>query len=206
MPDMLQKGNLNYYKTDPNYINSRYLDIQPQLNSVLRGQKAFQNNLGSRGTADISNLLQSQINAYDQNQQIYGQKYNYDRNQDATSQQFNAQAKTQNDQYNQNSWYNQLETGIRGRDAAIGDQELTNQYRGEDRINQGIQFANTKNFIDKTYPYYSKMNLEQGLAAAQLDHPEWFNPYNIPDKTATKKKLGGKVQLKPKLKTKKYKY
>src|SRR5690606_34802801 len=86
----------NVYDIDP-----RYLDVQPQLNRISRGQRAFQNNLGSRTSSDMSNLLQSQINAYNQDQEVFGQKYNYDRQQDAQTQQFNAQAKMSTDRANQ---------------------------------------------------------------------------------------------------------
>lgn len=192
LPNVYSRTPLNYYQIDPSYIDPRYLDIQPQLNEISRGQRAFQNNLGSRGTTDIANLLQSQANGYNAQQQAFGNKYNYDRGQDATAQQFNAQAKMNTDQYNQQSWFNQLENPIRQRESNIGDQELTDMYRGQERADQAIQFKNTKNYIDDTYSQYQNMSPEEW--SARMEFLSKFKPKD------SEKKYGGKI--KPKLKKK----
>lgn len=192
LPNVYSRTPLNYYQIDPSYIDPRYLDVQPQLNEISRGQRAFQNNLGSRGTTDIANLLQSQANGYNAQQQVFGNKYNYDRGQDATAQQFNAQAKMNTDQYNQQSWFNQLENSIRQRESNIGDQELTDMYRGQERADQALQFKNTKNYIDDTYSQYQNMSPEEW--SARMEFLSKFKPKD------SEKKYGGKI--KPKLKKK----
>ena len=193
LPNVYGRTPLNYYQTDPNYINPRYLDVQPQLNEVSRGQRAFQNNLGSRGNTEMGNLLQSQANAYNQQNQIFGNKFNYDRNQDSQTQQFNANAKTQNDMYNQGTWYNQLEDPIRRRESNIGVQQLTDQYRGQERADQALAFKNTKEFMDKDYSYFTNLSPE-----AQVAYMEVLSKQKQPTK-----KYGGKVKIKPTLKKKK---
>jgi len=193
LPNVYGRTPLNYYQTDPNYINPRYLDVQSQLNEVSRGQRAFQNNLGSRGNTEMGNLLQSQANAYNQQNQIFGNKFNYDRNQDSQTQQFNANAKTQNDMYNQGTWYNQLEDPIRRRESNIGVQQLTDQYRGQERADQALAFKNTKEFIDKDYSYFTNLSPE-----AQVAYIEVLSKQKQPTK-----KYGGKVKIKPTLKKKK---
>ena len=193
LPNVYGRTPLNYYQTDPNYINPRYLDVQSQLNEVSRGQRAFQNNLGSRGNTEMGNLLQSQANAYNQQNQIFGNKFNYDRNQDSQTQQFNANAKTQNDMYNQGTWYNQLEDPIRRRESNIGVQQLTDQYRGQERADQALAFKNTKEFIDKDYSYFTNLSPE-----AQVAYMEVLSKQKQPTK-----KYGGKVKIKPTLKKKK---
>jgi len=193
LPNVYGRTPLNYYQTDPNYINPRYLDVQSQLNEVSRGQRAFQNNLGSRGNTEMGNLLQSQANAYNQQNQIFGNKFNYDRNQDSQTQQFNANAKTQNDMYNQGAWYNQLEDPIRRRESNIGVQQLTDQYRGQERADQALAFKNTKEFMDKDYSYFTNLSPE-----AQVAYMEVLSKQKQPTK-----KYGGKVKIKPTLKKKK---
>jgi hypothetical protein len=203
---------LNFYDLNPEFIDPRYLDIQPQLNQVLRGQRAFQNNLGSRTSSDMSNLLQSQVNAYNQNQNIYGQKYNYDRGQDAQAQQFNAQAVMNTDQYNQSAWYNQLEDPIRRREGALSTQQLKDNITSQENASNATAFYNNLDYIQNEVPYYNKLNKDQFIEALNL-YVEQQDPYKITKKTTTKKtedgtektevsKYGGKVKIKPKLKKK----
>ena len=141
----------------------------------------------------MGNLLQSQANAYNQQNQIFGNKFNYDRNQDSQTQQFNANAKTQNDMYNQGTWYNQLEDPIRRRESNIGVQQLTDQYRGQERADQALAFKNTKEFMDKDYSYFTNLSPE-----AQVAYMEVLSKQKQPTK-----KYGGKVKIKPSLKKKK---
>ena len=201
LPNVYSRTPLNYYQVDPNYIDPRYLDIQPQLNEIQRGQRAFQNNLGDRGTASLSNLLQSQVNAYNQQQQAYGNKYNYDRGQDAQAQQFNAQMKTNVDQYNQQSWFNQLENPIRMRESNIGDQELTDMYRGQERADQRLAFNNTKNYIDKSVPYYNNMSQADRLAMMEILSKYSGKDKKVKDDKVKDNKYGGKIKLKLKKKS-----
>ena len=200
LPNVYSRTPLNYYKVNPNYIDPRYLNVEDQLNQVVQGQRAVQNNLGSRTTSDISNILQSQINAYKQNQSIYSNKYNYDAAQDAQAQQFNAQAKTQADQYNQSSWFQQLEDPIRRRESAIGDQQLLDMYKGQERFDKSIAYQNTKDLIDATYSQYQNMTPEQVIANLPAKN---FENYLLANYQPKKSKSGGKVKIKPSLKKKK---
>jgi hypothetical protein len=202
---------LNYYKIEPEYIDPRYLDIQPQLNRIGRGQRAIESTLGSRGSSDMANLLQAQANRAAAEQEAYGQKYNYDRAQDAAAQQFNAQAKMNVNQYNQGSWFQQLEDPIRRREAAIGDQELTDYYRGLERGDQLAAYNATKNYIGETFPYYQNMTGDQMLASLVANNPQFMQILANAEKKKTKKKetettevekYGGKIKSKGKVKIK----
>lgn len=212
LPNNYGRLPLNFYDLNPEFIDPRYLDIQPQLNQVSRGQRAFQNNLGSRTASDMSNLLQSQVNAYNQNQNIYGQKYNYDRQQDAAAQQFNAQAVMNTDQYNQSAWFNQLEDPIRRREGALSTQQLKDDITSQENASNATAFYNNLDYIQNEIPYYNKLNKDQIVEALDL-YIEQQDPYKTTKKTTTKKtedgtektvvsKYGGKVKIKPKLKKK----
>ena len=202
---------LNYYKVEPNYIDPRYLDVQPQLNEINRGVRTFQTNLGDRTSANKANALQSQVNAYNQENQVYGQKYNYDRSQDAQAQQFNAQAKTNTDQFNEHTWYNQLENPIRMRESVIADQILTDLNKGNERYLKENQFYNNKNYIDNLLT--SEFNPEDLINVislgiqAQKDEKKKTTTKQKSDgstevttTTVPKDKYGGKVKIKPKIK------
>jgi len=210
LPNNYGRSPLNFYDLNPEFIDPRYLDIQPQLNQVSRGQRAFQNNLGSRTSSDMSNLLQSQVNAYNQNQNIYGQKYNYDRQQDATAQQFNAQAVMNTDKYNQSAWYNQLEDPIRRRESILDTQIRTDDQANIENASNATAFYNNLDYIQNEVPYYNKLNKDQIVEALDL-YVKQQDPYKTTKKTITKKtkngtekteiaKYGGKVKIKPKLK------
>lgn len=205
LPNNYGRLPLNFYDLNPEFIDPRYLDIQPQLNQVSRGQRAFQNNLGSRTSSDMSNLLQSQVNAYNQNQNIYGQKYNYDRQQDATAQQFNAQAVMNTDKYNQSAWYNQLEDPIRRREGALSTQELKDSITSQENASNSTAYYNNLDYIQNEVPYYNKLNKDQIVEALNL-YVEQQDPYKTTKKTTTEKtevaKYGGKVKIKPKLNNK----
>ena len=211
LPNVYERMPLNYYKLEPEYIDPRYLDIQPQLNRIGRGQRAIESTLGSRGSSDMANLLQAQANRSAAEQEAYGQKYNYDRAQDAAAQQFNAQAKMNVNQYNQGSWFQQLEDPIRRREAAIGDQELTDYYRGLERGDQLAAYNATKNYIGETFPYYQNMTGDQMLASLVANNPQFMQILANAEKKKTKKKetetteegkYGGKVKNKIKIKPK----
>lgn len=210
LPNNYGRLPLNFYDLNPEFIDPRYLDIQPQLNQVSRGQRAFQNNLGSRTSSDMSNLLQSQVNAYNQNQNIYGQKYNYDRQQDATAQQFNAQAVMNTDKYNQSAWYNQLEDPIRRRESILDTQIRTDDQANIENASNSTAYYNNLDYIQNEVPYYNKLNKDQIVEALDL-YVKQQDPYKTTKKTITKKtengtekteiaKYGGKVKIKPKLK------
>ncbi len=202
---------LNYYKVEPNYIDPRYLDVQPQLNEINRVVRTFQTNLGDRTSANKSNALQSQVNAYNKENQVFGQKYNYDRSQDAQAQQFNAQAKTNIDQFNEQTWYNQLENPIRMRESVIADQILTDLNKGNERYLKENQFYNNKNYIDNLLT--SEFNPEDltkvltlGTQALQEEKKKTTTKQKSDGTTETttttvpKDKYGGKIKIKPKIK------
>lgn len=203
-PNMYNRIPENMVMNDPSYIDPRYLDVAPQLNQVTRGQRALQNNLGDRGASNMSNLLQSQINAYGQNQEIYGQKYNYDRGQDASTQQFNAQARMDTGQFNTQANINPFLSRLEKRESNIGDQQLTDQYRALERNDQAIAFNNNKNYIDKTFSNYSKMTKDQYLQEVIGVDPNKFQQTTEEDAKTKKKKSGGivksKLKIKPKIK------
>jgi hypothetical protein len=205
---------LNYYKVQPEYIDPRYLNVQPQLNDITRGVRTVQNNLGDRSTASVGNSLQAQINAYGQQDQVYGNKYNYDKGQDSQAQQFNAQAKMNTDQYNQNSWYNQLEDPIRARSSAKNKQFKENQQRGLENWNEQMAFNNNSNYINDTF--YNPKNIDNINWVANLNpvdikkakESKWNDEIEKEQYIKQKKaelgiaKNGGKVRIKPKIKLK----
>ncbi len=164
IPGNYAKAPISTSSLTPEYIDPRYLNIQPQLNQVQRGYNAFKSNLGSRTSADVANLLQAQTNAYNQNEQIYGQKYNYDRGQDSQAQQFNAQANMRIDQLNQ-AELNNFTDKIYRRDGALDIQmrKDSNQALKNDMLRR--DYALAKHYINSTFmpnatdepwnPYYS---------------------------------------------------
>lgn len=217
LPNMYERGKLNFYKTQPNYIDNRYLNNTADRNSVTETQRGFQNNLGSRGTGDISNLLQGQVNAYKQFNQLGQQKWNYDRQDDQQVQQYNATAKTNSDNFNQQNWFNQLENPRRMIDSAIGDQELTDTYRGLERFDQASAYNTTNNFIDKRFGQYQNMSNQDIIGQIYgTNNSNYFNPSDnsntvvtydkngniISRKESEKKSYGGKVKNKLKIKPK----
>jgi hypothetical protein len=204
---------LNYYKIQPEFIDPRYLNVQPQLNDITRGVRTVQNNLGDRSTSSVGNSLQAQINAYGQENQVYGNKYNYDKGQDSQAQQFNAQAKMTTDQYNQNSWYNQLEDPIRARSSAKNKQFKENQQRGLENWNEQIAYNNNADYINKTF--YTPQDLNSLNWHGQTLNPidakralkaKWDEEYDkkeyFKQRDLGQAKNGGKVKIKPKIKLK----
>jgi len=205
---------LNYYKIQPEFIDPRYLNVQPQLNDITRGVRTVQNNLGDRSTSSVGNSLQAQINAYGQENQVYGNKYNYDKGQDSQAQQFNAQAKMTTDQYNQNSWYNQLEDPIRARSSAKNKQFKENQQRGLENWNEQMAYNNNADYINKTF--YTPQDLNSLNWHGQTLNPidakkalkaKWDEEYDkkeyFKQRDLGQAKNGGKVKIKPKIKVKK---
>ena len=203
-PTTYGRNPLNYYNILPEFIDPRYLDIQKELNQIARGQRAIQSNIGSRGSADIANLLQAQANAAAAQQQAFGQKYNYDRAQDAAAQQFNAQAKQAADQYNQASWFQQLEDAIRRREGAIDTQQRTDAQAAIENDRRMKAFYGNKGLIEDTYYPYRGMTGEQMLT--QFGTP-LLAQYGKKEESKPKKKKssnlprrdGGKIKIKPKI-------
>jgi hypothetical protein len=204
---------LNYYQIEPDYIDPRYLDVQPQLNQVARGQRAIQSNLGGRGSTDIANMLQAQANADTQRGQVYGQKYNYDRAQDAAAQQYNAGMKSQTDMFNQGTWFNQLENPIRQREGAIDTQQRTDQQNAIENMRRSQAFSRNENFINDTYKGLQNLTPEQRNAiifgntafndANQKTTTKTDNKGNVTKtETVSSGKHGGKIKIKPKLRRK----
>jgi hypothetical protein len=206
IPNAYTRDPLNYYNIQPEYINPRYLDIQPQLNDITRGQRAFATNLGSRTSTDVANLLQSQVNAYNQGQQAYGQKYNYDRQQDAQAQEFNARAKQGIDQYNQQAQFAQLEDPRRRRESLMDTQRRTDEQAAIENAMKEKSYNLTRDYIQKTFnPWSQYKDSPVELASAISKYTE-----NLDDegkksfqrelgKLIAKSKTGGKVKIKPKV-------
>lgn len=151
LPNVYGRDPLNYYKIQPEFIDPRYLNVQPQLNDITRGVRTVQNNLGDRSTSAIGNSLQAQINAYEQENQVYGNKYNYDKGQDSQAQQFNAQAKMNTDQYNQGTWFSELENPIRQREGIIDTQYRTDRVGALNNWNEMNAYNNDKDYILNTF-------------------------------------------------------
>lgn len=205
---------LNYYALQPEFIQPRYLDIQPQLNRITRGQRALQSTLGSRGASDTANLLAAQANRAAAEQEAFGQKYNYDRQQDAAAQEFNARAKMDMDRYNQGSWFQQLEDPIRRRGAAITEQKMLDQARAEENARASNAYLANKKIAEGFYPsknltgqdLLASLNLLAPLLKSQTAQATETKK----DETETKlpgEKYGGKVKKKMKIKPKiKYSY
>ena len=205
---------LNYYKTQPEFIDPRYLNVQPQLNDITRGVRTVQNNLGDRSTASVGNSLQAQINAYGQENQVYGNKYNYDKGQDSQAQQSNAQTEMNTRLNNQNSWYNQLEDPIRARSSAKNKQFKENQQRGLENWNEQMAFNNNYNYINDIF--YNPRNIDNINWVANLNpvdikkakESKWNDEIEKEQYIKQKKaelgiaKNGGKVRIKPKIKLK----
>jgi hypothetical protein len=188
IPGNYAKAPISTSSLTPEYIDPRYLNIQPQLNQVQRGYNAFKSNLGSRTSADVANLLQAQTNAYNQNEQIYGQKYNYDRGQDSQAQQFNAQANMRIDQLNQ-AELNNFTDKIYRRDGALDTQMRmdSNQALENDMLRRN--YAQAKHYINSTF------------MPNATDEP-WNPGYVKPKETKDTKKHGGKIKLNLKKKLK----
>ena len=201
LPNVYERMPLNYYKTEPEYIDPRYLDIQPQLNRIGRGQRAIESTLGSRGSSDMANLLQAQANRSAAEQEAYGQKYNYDRAQDAAAQQFNAQAKMNVNQYNQGSWFQQLEDPIRRRESLIGTQQMMDDQAAIESARKMQAFYGNKDFIGDTFYPGQGWTTDYALTQLPLLNKEAYEKGLEEGKKAKKKdKYGGKIKIKPKLK------
>jgi hypothetical protein len=201
LPNVYERMPLNYYKTEPEYIDPRYLDIQPQLNRIGRGQRAIESTLGSRGSSDMANLLQAQANRAASEQEAYGQKYNYDRAQDAAAQQFNAQAKMNANQYNQGTWFQQLEDPIRRRESLIGTQQMMDDQAAIENARKMQAFYGNKDFIGNTFYPGQNWTTDYALADLPILNKESYERGVEEGKKAKKKeKYGGKIKIKPKLK------
>lgn len=200
LPNVYQRLPLNYYKIQPQYIDPRYLDIQPQLNRLQRGQRAIESTLGSRGASDMANLLQAQANRAAAEQEAFGTKYNYDRAQDAAAQQFNAQAKQAIDQYNQQSWYQQLEDPIRRRESLIGTQQMMDEQAAIENARKMQAFYGNKEFIGNTFFPAQAWGTDYALSELPILNKESYEKGYEEGKKEKKKKYGGKIKIKPKLK------
>jgi len=222
LPNIDERLRLNWYYPDYATIDPRYLDIQPELNTIGRAQRTVQGNLGSRGATDIANLLQAQANAGQQQQQAYGTKYNYDRAQDANAQQFNAQAYNQWAPQKQQSWYQQLEDPYRREESIIGTQKAMREQSDIENARQMQAFYNNKDYIENTFNPYKNLSREAAMELAFSSGNPLAQYYNIPtnkkkrkyftdntgdddeEETTQKTKMGGKIKIKPTLK-KRYK-
>lgn len=210
LPNVYERMPLNYYKTEPDYIDPRYLDIQPQLNRIGRGQRAIESTLGSRGSSDMANLLQAQANRAAAEQEAYGQKYNYDRAQDAAAQQFNAQAKMNANQYNQQSWFQQLEDPIRRRESLIGTQQMMDDQAAIENARKMQAFYGNKDFIGDTFYPSQNMTMQDVLANLKPANLKQYIAEAVKeskgkteeDETTQTGKYGGKVKSKGKVKIK----
>lgn len=210
LPNVYERMPLNYYKIEPEYIDPRYLDIQPQLNRIGRGQRAIESTLGSRGSSDMANLLQAQANRAAAEQEAYGQKYNYDRAQDAAAQQFNAQAKMNTNQYNQQSWFQQLEDPIRRRESLIGTQQMMDDQAAIENARKMQAFYGNKDFIGDTFYPSQNMTMQDVLANLKPANLKQYIAEVVKeskgkteeDETTEVKKYGGKIKKKIKIKPK----
>jgi hypothetical protein len=209
LPNVYERMPLNYYKLEPEYIDPRYLDIQPQLNRIGRGQRAIESTLGSRGSSDMANLLQAQANRAADEQEAYGQKYNYDRAQDAAAQQFNAQAKMNVNQYNQGSWFQQLEDPIRRRESLIGTQQMMDDQAAIENARKMQAFYGNQNYIDQTFNPYKDITGEDLASIFPVYNQAYQKGLEVGKKAKKKEtettqidKYGGKVKKKIKIKPK----
>lgn len=205
---------LNYYKIQPEFIDPRYRNSQAQRNDSLRGFRTMQNNIGGRGTTDIANLAQGEINLQNNLDHIYEGDYNYNKQQDSQAQESNAQTEMNTRLYNQNSWYNQLEDPIRARSSAKNKQFKENQQRGLENWNEQMAFNNNSNYINDTF--YNPRNIDNINWGANLNpvdvkkakESKWNDEIEKEQYIKQKKaelglaKNGGKVRIKPKIKLK----
>jgi hypothetical protein len=173
----------------------------------------MQNNIGGRGTADIANLAQGEINLQNNLDHIYEEDYNYNKQQDSQAQQSNAQTEMNTRLYNQNSWYNQLEDPIRARSSAKNKQFKENQQRGLENWNEQIAYNNNADYINKTF--YTPQDLNSLNWHGQTLNPidakkalkaKWDEEYDkkeyFKQRDLGQAKNGGKVKIKPKIKLK----
>jgi len=149
----------------------------------------------------MANLLQAQANRAAAEQEAYGQKYNYDRAQDAAAQQFNAQAKMNANQYNQGSWFQQLEDPIRRRESLIGTQQMMDDQAAIENARKMQAFYGNKDFIGNTFYPGQNWTTDYALADLPILNKESYERGLEEGKKAKKKeKYGGKIKIKPKLK------
>lgn len=202
----------------PQYIDPRYLDINPQLNVISRGKRSILNTLGDRSASSVSNALQGQINAYNQDQQVYGTKYNYDQQQDAHAQEFNANSKMNVDRENLGE-RNRFYDAIARREGVLDTQKRTDAQalisNAQAERNYGIQ----KQYIESTFNPMASWTPEQIQAAYYSGNNDYFKGLRpLPDSIKTYDKAGtaqdytvsttkkhggrvkGKMKIKPKLK------
>jgi len=216
-PNIYGREPLNYYKTNPNYVDPRHQSNVDEIYQHNRALKAFNSFNPDITGSGLSNRLQALGNMQNAIGTSNANLYNINKQIDSQAQQFNAQAKTQNDMYNQGTWFNQLENPIRQREGAIDTQQRMDNVASIENADKLASFYNNKNYIDQTFPYYDKMTPQQYLAT--MATPGWQQYLDNYDKTVTKttkngdvttkevtKKYGGKVnsklKIKPKLKKK----
>jgi hypothetical protein len=212
LPNAYVKDPIYMSQVNPQFIDPRYLDINPQLNEISRGKSAVLNTLGDRGTNSIGTALQTQINAYNQNQQAFNTKYNYDKQQDAAVQQFNAESKMNTDRVNlgeQNKFYD----NIAKRQAAIENQKINDVQAGIENAAKERAYNLSKDYIDTTFHPSKYMTSDEFLANAyqNIGMPNYKTPDSttVVDKQGTKDDYtrktykgqnGGKIKIKPKIK------
>ena len=203
---------LNYYKIQPEFIDPRYRNSQAQRNDSLRGFRTMQNNIGGRGTTDIANLAQGEINLQNNLDHIYEEDYNYNKQQDSQAQQSNVQTEMNTRLYNQNSWYNQLEDFIRARSSAKNKQFKENQQRSLENWNEQMAFNNNSEYMRTFNPGVpNQFNWGANLNPVDVKkakESKWNDEIEKEQYIKQKKaelgiaKNGGKVRIKPKIKLK----
>jgi hypothetical protein len=72
----------------------------------------------------------------------------------------NAQAKQAIDQYNQQSWYQQLEDPIRRRESLIGTQQMMNEQAAIENARKMQAFYGNQSYIDQTFNPYKDITGE----------------------------------------------
>lgn len=188
IPDTYQRDPIWTKTLDPEYIDPRYLDIQPELNDINREILGFTSNLGSRNSTDVANILQMRTNALNSRNKLYSQKYNYDRQQDAQAQQFNAQAKMNTNNVNLNE-FTRFNNAINQREAAITAQRKFDQNAAMQNAMEQERFANQDELLQKLYNPSSQDD-SQAFAFNSLPKPE----QETKKKAKKKAKYGKKVK------------
>lgn len=203
--DAYRRDPITTYPVNPQYVNQRYLDIQPQINEINEGVGAINMNVGDRTGSSIANLLQAQTNAYKQKQQLFGQKYNYDKQQDQWAEGTNAQTKMNVDQFNLNNYIQNARNPQLMRESAIqGDK--SNRISEQVALNRDLEHeSNVQNYLSDIYDTSGIMpdlNTYNNPATQNFDDVVYKNVNGawVPVKATDKKKYGGKIKIKPKKK------
>lgn len=188
----------------PQYIDPRYLDIQPQLNEITRGTRALMRGMPSDESVNIARAFQAQSNAYNAMQPVFGQKYNYDQQQDLAAQQANARAKMESDL--RNIAYRQAFNEAIARGKGLRDTQIrTDREAALENMMKQRSYDLTRDYINRTFLPSDTANpvINPETNAYNQDYidflnsPEFKEAYN----KRNKKKYGGLIKkIKPKIK------